>query len=78
MNLAPAYDKWLEETLEQGREEGLTIGRDEGLAIGRDKGREESTIEIAQRMLQINLPFETIAQVTGLSIEVLQRLRSKD
>jgi hypothetical protein len=64
MNLAPAYDKWREETLEQGRHEGLAIGR------------EESTVEIAQRMRQINLPIETIAQVTGLSIEFLQKLRS--
>jgi predicted transposase/invertase (TIGR01784 family) len=70
MNLAPAYDKWLEETLEQGREEGLTIGRDEG--------REESKVEIAQRLLNMNLSIEMISQGTGLSIEVLQRLRSKD
>ncbi len=72
MNLAPAYDKWLEETLEQGREQGVAIGRDEGLAIG----REESKVEIAQQLFQINLPIETIAQVTGLSIEFLEKLPS--
>ncbi len=33
---------------------------------------------IALRMLEINLPIETIAQVTGLSIEVVQSLRSAD
>jgi predicted transposase/invertase (TIGR01784 family) len=62
MNLAPAYDKWLEETLTQGREEG----------------REETGMTIAARMLQINLPIETIVQVTGLSTEVVQSLRSKE
>ncbi len=54
MNLAPAYDAWLEEV--------------EAKAI------EKEQVTIARRMLAINLPFETIAQVTGLSIEFLQTL----
>jgi hypothetical protein len=62
MNLAPAYDAWLDEV--------------EGKAI--TKGKNEEQITIARRMLQINLPIETIAQVTGLSIEFLQQLRSAD
>jgi hypothetical protein len=62
MNLAPAYDAWLEEV--------------EAKAIA--KGGTEVQITIARRMLEINLPIETIAQVTGLSIEFLQQLRSTD
>lgn len=33
---------------------------------------------IALRMLDLKMPIETIAQVTGLSIEVVQSLRSVD
>ena len=62
MNLAPAYDKWLEEV--------------EAKAIA--KGGTEAQISIARRMLKMNLPMETIAQATGLSIELLQQLRSND
>jgi len=62
MNLAPAYDKWLEEV--------------EGKALV--KGGTEAQITIARRMVQMNLPMETIAQATGLSIEFLQQLRSND
>jgi hypothetical protein len=58
MNLAPAYDAWLEETLAQGRGEG----------------REETQITIARRMLSKNLPLTDISDFTGLSIEFLQTL----
>jgi predicted transposase/invertase (TIGR01784 family) len=70
MNLSPAYDKWLEETLTQGRKEGLKEGLKES--------REETGMTIAARMLQINLPIETIVQVTGLSVEMVQSLRSNE
>jgi predicted transposase/invertase (TIGR01784 family) len=62
MNLAPAYDAWLEEV--------------EAKAIA--EGKTEEQITIARRMLEINLPIETIAQVTGLSIEFLKTLRSNE
>jgi hypothetical protein len=66
MNLAPAYDKWLEETLAKGRGEGISIGQ------------EEAQVSIARRMLQRNVPIEDIASDTGLSIEFLQQLQSTD
>jgi predicted transposase/invertase (TIGR01784 family) len=66
MNLAPAYDKWLQETLAQGRGEG------------REEGREETQVAIALRLLRRNRPIEEVSQDTGLSIEVLQTLQSND
>ncbi len=56
MNLAPAYDQWLEE-LESKTEVKVQTA-------------------IAQRMLQKNMALADIADLTGLSIEVLQSLRS--
>ena len=60
MNLAPAYDKWLEETLTKGRVEG----------------RVETQIDIARRMLKKNVALSDVADFTGLSMDVLQILRS--
>ena len=60
MNLAPAYDKWLEETLTKGRVEG----------------RVETQIDIARRMMKKNVALSDVADFTGLSMDVLQTLRS--
>ena len=72
MNLAPAYDQWLQKTLAQGHKEGHKEGRDEGHKEGRDEG----LVTVARRLLQRGRPLEEVAQDTGLSIEVLESLRS--
>jgi predicted transposase YdaD len=54
INLAPAYDKWLEET------------------------ETKTQTTIALRMLDLKMPIETIAQVTGLAIEVVRSLQVPD
>jgi hypothetical protein len=63
MSLSPAYEKWEQETLAKGRQEAQQEARQE-------------ILEIVRRMLQGNLPLETIAQVTGFSIEQLQQLQA--
>jgi predicted transposase/invertase (TIGR01784 family) len=45
--------------------------------IGYDRGIEEKTIEIALNMLKDNLPVETIARFTGLSIAQIQTLQGQ-
>jgi predicted transposase YdaD len=62
MNLAPAYDKWLEETLTQGRGEG----------------RAETQTEIALRLMKKSMSLDDISECTGLSIEVLQALQANN
>ena len=60
-----------EEGLQEGREEGLQEGREEGL----QEGREESKITIARNMKNVlNLPDETIAQISGLPIDEIKKL----
>ena len=60
-----------EEGLQEGREEG----REEGLQEGREEGREESKITIARNMKNVlNLPDETIAQISGLPIDEIKKL----
>jgi predicted transposase YdaD len=45
--------------------------------IGYDRGIEEKTIEIALNMLKDNLPVETIARFTGLTVAQIQALQGQ-
>jgi hypothetical protein len=64
MQLSPLY-------LEQ-----LQAARQEGEQRGEMRGQEQKQQEIALKMLRKNLPLETIVELTDLSIEQLQQLRS--
>ncbi|MCS2345699.1 Rpn family recombination-promoting nuclease/putative transposase [Bacteroides fragilis] len=63
---------------QEGRQEGLAEGRQEGLAEGRQEGLAEGRMEEkqanARRMKALNLPVETICQVTGLSAGEIESL----
>ena len=48
---------------------------EEGLAKGRVEGREEERNSIVLKMLQNNLPVQTICDVTGLSLEEVIKLK---
>ena len=64
-----------EEGLQEGREEGLQEGREEGCEEGLQEGRKESKITIARNMKNVlNLPDETIAQISGLPIDEIKKL----
>jgi predicted transposase/invertase (TIGR01784 family) len=41
-----------------------------------EQGRQEAQMEIAQRMLAEKLPVETVARITGFSIEQIQQLQT--
>ena len=62
----------------EGRQEGLAEGRQEGLAEGRQEGLAEGRMEEkqanARRMKALNLPVETICQVSGLSAGEIENL----
>jgi predicted transposase/invertase (TIGR01784 family) len=49
-----------------------------GIEQGFEKGREEEKKAIALNMLKDNLPLETIARFTGLTIAQLQQLQAQD
>jgi len=40
----------------------------------RDEGRQESTLEIARNLKKMGLPITQIADGTGLSIEIIERM----
>ena len=62
----------------EGREEGMAEGMAKGLEKGRAEGVEEGynkrSCEIAAQMKKIGMPKEQIAEVTGLSVEDIEKL----
>lgn len=64
----------LKEGLKEGRAEGLKEGLKEGRAEGLKEGRDEERIKNAIGFKNAGVPVETIASVTGLSIEEIQNL----
>ena len=80
--LIEGHEKWkrLQDTLvdearEEGREEGRAEGREEGRAEGREEGRLEAYLAVAARLLDIH-DDEEIAEITGLAVEVVAKLRA--
>lgn len=67
-----------EEGRAEGREEGRAEGREEGRAEGREEGREigrqEGRAEAARKMKDKGLPHDLIAELTGFSLEEVEKL----
>ena len=72
------YEKGLEKGLEKGMakgiEKGIRQGRNEGIKQGIEKGRNEGVKAVAKSMMQKGFDIDTIASLTGLSIEDLKML----
>ena len=73
-----AEKKAAAEGREEGREEGRAEGRAEGIVEGRAKGREqgraEEKIENARKMKMKGFSVNDIADITGLSLEEIEKL----
>ena len=63
---------------EEAYEDGLFTGREEGISIGLERGLErgayQKALETARSFLAMGLEPEQVAQGTGLSLEVIQKL----
>ena len=70
-----ATEQW---ALEMGEKKGRQIGLEEGIQIGQKRGiqigREEGMLDAARGMKTKGYPLEDIAQITGLSMEEIQKL----
>ena len=60
--------------LERGREEGREEGRVEGRKEGRVEGRNQTNLDNARNFKKLGVAIDIIAQATGLSAEVIERL----
>jgi predicted transposase/invertase (TIGR01784 family) len=78
LDLEEARKKALTEGRTQGLAEGLAEGKAEGHveghAEGHAEGTAESKLEIARKMKKMGLPVSQIVEVTGLSLETIERL----
>lgn len=60
----------------QGLEQGLQQGLQQGLEQGLEQGSQQRALEIAKRLLD-RLDEVTISQITGVSLEEIQRLQQE-
>ena len=67
MDALPLFD-----ARQAGLEEGLEEGRLEGLA----EGERNAKLETARKLLEENIPIETIAKCTGLSLDEVNNLKN--
>ena len=67
----------IEEGLQKGMQKGRQEGIEEGLQKGIQKGRQEGMEEVVLGMLNKNLDFSLISEITGLSKEEIKNLQNK-
>ena len=68
--------KGIAKGLAEGEAKGIAKGLAEGEAKGRAEGEHEKQLEIARKALTM-LDDQTIAQLTGLALEEVARLRTE-
>ena len=63
---------------EEGRNDGIALGISQGIsqgiAQGISQGAEQKAIETLKQGLLLNLSYEQISQLTGLSLEIVEQL----
>ena len=84
VNDDPEFQKYMSEEedkkkiqnslLSEAKEEGIGQGYTSGINDGISKGENKKSIEIAKNMLKKNMPIEDISDITGLSIEEINKL----
>lgn len=69
------FKKDAEETaLKEGMVKGMAEGMEKGLAQGKVEGEKKKQIEIAKKLLELEIPIEKIITATGLSKEEIEKM----
>jgi len=63
---------WLARWEARGESRGVARGRAEGRTEGRSEGRTEGALAIAQNLVNLGLPLETVVSATQLKPEQVQ------
>lgn len=74
-----------EEGLNLGRKEGFNLGREEGFNLGRQEGfnrgikngKNQSNYIIAKKLLERNMNFDEVSEITGINREKIEDLSLK-
>ena len=62
---------------EEGKKEGIEEGLQKGMQKGLQKGRQEGMEEVVLSMLNKNLDFSLISEITGLSKEEIKKIQKR-
>lgn len=57
-----------------GYDKGLKAGIEQGIQRGIEQGIQKNNIEIAKKMIEKNIDFEIISELTGISVEELKKI----
>ena len=57
------------------RDSGYNEGKEDGIKEGKEEGKKENTKEFVVKMKKKNIYIETISDITGLSIEEIEKLK---
>jgi predicted transposase/invertase (TIGR01784 family) len=71
------WNNMLSYAKEQAEEKGVEKGKKEGIDIGKMEGKLERNVEIAIAMLNKGMDMNSIAEITQLSIDEIQKLMHK-
>lgn len=72
--MKPKEGEKIMEIMNSYERKGREIGVEEGIEKGREEGREEAILSVAKRMLEKGKTTEEIADLTGLSEEIVAKL----
>ena len=67
-------EKGMKAGMEEGMEKGMKKGMEKGMKEGMEKGIEEGVRKTAQKMKEKGMPYEIIAELTGLNTEDIEKL----
>ena len=64
--------------LEEKKDESFAQGLEQGIEQGIEQGAYQKSLETAEKLLAINLSVEQIAQITGLPLEMVIKLKGSE
>ena len=73
------YDSYIMESM-KGRDYLVSAeerGRGEGIQIGKEEGMQLAKIEMAKKMLSLNIALDIVAETTGISMQELEKLQKE-
>ena len=71
---AEAVAKAAAEARNEGIAIGEKLGEERGISLGITQGEHKKAVETARKLIDLGLPQDQIALVTGLSVEEIEKL----
>ena len=77
MTMDDVLTKWEQGVFDKGEKSGFDKGEKSGFDKGEKSGSDKKQIEIARRMIALQMMDDLIMQATGLSLAAIQKLREE-